>query len=91
MPAGAHGVRLVPHTLQHSTCALQLPPAVHRGPLLLSLLTDPILSCFPLPVPTGPPPLMTAVHLAAARLNGGACSGGAEGAYLELHKEAVEL
>ncbi|KAI7837696.1 hypothetical protein COHA_008489 [Chlorella ohadii] len=39
----------------------------------------------------GPPPLMTAVHLAVARLNGGACSGGAEGAYLELHKEAVEL
>lgn len=39
----------------------------------------------------GPPPLMTAVHLAVARLNGSACTGGKEGAYLELYKEAVEL
>lgn len=34
---------------------------------------------------------MTAVHLAVARLNDSACNSGKEGAYLELHKEAVEL
>ena len=62
-------------------CAVQSRPVVHPTPFRWP-------SCHPC---AGPPPLMTAVHLAVARLNDSACNSGKEGAYLELHKEAVEL
>ncbi len=79
----------MPCSTEHAICTcLQLSTAAPCCPTC-SQTPSPLVA--PLPILTGPPPLMTAVHLAVARLNGGACSGGAEGAYLELHKEAVEL